>query len=261
MIPSQSPETPLESWLNWQNELQPFRFDPTFAAEIESEAAKLTAKQFQTKFSDTLLSVSPGNSAGKAAEKAEAPVDESLPPLEKLRIKVERCSACRLAAKRTKTVFGEGNPNAEIMFVGEGPGEDEDLSGRPFVGKAGQLLTKIIENGMKIPREQVYIANIVKCRPPANRDPMPDEAQCCIGFLKEQIKIVNPKILILLGKVAMKYLLGLEGAITKARESDYEYEGIKVFVTYHPSALLRNESYKRPVWEDIKKAMRYLGMM
>ena len=143
----------------------------------------------------------------------------------------------------------------------EGPGEDEDLTGRPFVGKAGQLLTKIIENGMKIPREQVYIANIVKCRPPANRDPMPDEAQCCIGFLKEQIRIVNPKVLILLGKVAMKNLLGIESPMSKARETSYEYEGIKVFVTYHPSALLRNESYKRPVWEDIKKAMKYLGMM
>ena len=114
---------------------------------------------------------------------------------------------------------------------------------------------------MKIPRETVYIANIVKCRPPANRDPMPDEAQCCIGFLKEQIRIVNPKVLILLGKVAMKNLLGIEGSMTKARETSYEYEGIKVFVTYHPSALLRNESYKRPVWEDIKKAMKYLGMM
>lgn len=158
-------------------------------------------------------------------------------------------------------VFGEGNENADIMFIGEGPGEDEDLSGRPFVGKAGQLLTKIIENGMKIPREQVYIANIVKCRPPANRDPMPDEAQCCIGFLKEQISIVKPKVLILLGKVAMKNLLGIESSMSKARETTYEYEGIKVFVTYHPSALLRNEAYKRPVWEDIKKAMKYLGMM
>ena len=260
MIPSQNPETPLESWLLWQNELQPFWFDASFAGEIESETAKLTAKQNIFELPESLFP-HPDGSVQKVSEKAAEPVDESLPPLERLRLKTLRCSACRLAAKRTKTVFGEGNPDADIMFVGEGPGEDEDLSGRPFVGKAGQLLTKIIENGMKIPREKVYIANIVKCRPPANRDPMPDEAQCCIGFLKEQIKIVKPKILILLGKVAMKYLLGLEGAITKARESTYEYEGIKVFVTYHPSALLRNESYKRPVWEDIKKAMKYLGMM
>ena len=260
MIPSQTSETPVESWLLWQNELQPFWFDASFAEEIKSETAKISAKQPVLELPGSLFRTSAG-SARKVSENVTEPIDESLPPLEKLRIKAGRCSACRLAAKRTNMVFGEGNPNAEIMFVGEGPGEDEDLSGRPFVGKAGQLLTKIIENGMKIPREQVYIANIVKCRPPANRDPMPDEAQCCIGFLKEQIAIVKPKILILLGKVAMKYLLGLEGAITKARESTYEYEGIKVFVTYHPSALLRNESYKRPVWEDIKKALKYLGMM
>ena len=260
MIPSQTSETPVEFWLLWQNELQPFWFDESFAEEIKSETAKISAKQPEFELPGSLFRTSAGP-ARKVSENVTEPIDESLPPLEKLRIKAGRCSACRLAAKRTNMVFGEGNPNAEIMFVGEGPGEDEDLSGRPFVGKAGQLLTKIIENGMKIPRSQVYIANIVKCRPPANRDPMPDEAQCCIGFLKEQIAIVKPKILILLGKVAMKYLLGLEGAITKARESTYEYEGIKVFVTYHPSALLRNESYKRPVWEDIKKALKYLGMM
>ena len=251
----------LEAWLLWQNELQPFLFDDSFTTEIQSELAQLTARRFEYDSPKSLFPAFSADTPKKVPEKVEEPIDESLPPLEKLRIRTERCSACRLAAKRTKTVFGEGNPNAEIMFVGEGPGEDEDLSGRPFVGRAGQLLTKIIENGMKIPREQVYIANIVKCRPPANRDPMPDEAQCCIGFLKEQINIVKPKVLILLGKVAMKNLLGLEGAITRARESTYEYDGIKVFVTYHPSALLRNESYKRPVWEDIKKAMKYLGMM
>ena len=253
MIPSLSPES-LEAWLRWQHQLQPFTFDENFAEEINSSISEGITKAFN-KLERSSVSVAP------IAKNVEEPVDESLSPLERVRAKAERCSACRLGAKRTKLVFGEGNPEADIMFIGEGPGEDEDLSGRPFVGKAGQLLTKIIENGMKISRSQVYIANIVKCRPPANRDPMPDEAQCCIGFLKEQIKIVNPKILILLGKVAMKNLLGIEGAITKARETTYEYEGIKVFVTYHPSALLRNEAYKRPVWEDIKKAMKYLGMM
>ena len=258
MIPSLSPES-LEAWLLWQNRLQPFTFDGKFAEEINSSISEEISKAFMN--AGIIPAQSAPVSVAPAAKSAETPIDESLPPLEKVRIKAERCSACRLAAKRANMVFGEGNENADIMFIGEGPGEDEDLSGRPFVGKAGQLLTKIIENGMKIPREKVYIANVVKCRPPANRDPMPDEAQCCIGFLKEQIKIVNPKVLILLGKVAMKNLLGLECAITKARESTYEYEGIKVFVTYHPSALLRNEAYKRPVWEDIKKAMKYLGMM
>ena len=253
MIPSLSPES-LEAWLRWQHQLQPFTFDENFAEEINSSISEGITKVFN-KLERSSVSVAP------VAKNVEEPVDESLSPLERVKAKAERCSACRLGAKRTKLVFGEGNPEADIMFIGEGPGEDEDLSGRPFVGKAGQLLTKIIENGMKIPREQVYIANIVKCRPPANRDPMPDEAQCCIGFLKEQIKIVNPKVLILLGKVAMKNLLGIESSMSKARETTYEYEGIKVFVTYHPSALLRNETYKRPVWEDIKKAMKYLGMM
>ncbi len=256
MIPSLSPES-LEAWLLWQHQLQSFTFNDDFVKEINSDISEGFAEVFKKSglFSSARIPAAP------AAKNVEEPLDESLPPLEKVRIKAGKCSACRLAAKRTNMVFGEGNPNADIMFIGEGPGEDEDLSGRPFVGKAGQLLTKIIENGMKIPREQVYIANIVKCRPPANRDPMPDEAQCCIGFLKEQIKIVNPKVLILLGKVAMKNLLGIESSMSKAREMTYEYEGIKVFVTYHPSALLRNEAYKRPVWEDIKKVMKYLGMM
>ncbi len=258
MIPSVSES--LEAWLLWQQQIEPFTFNDKFAEEIRSDISEEILKTFRNAGFVSIATASPV-SANVATKRAEEPVDESLPPLEKLRIKTERCSGCRLAAKRTNTVFGEGNPDADIMFIGEGPGEDEDLTGRPFVGKAGQLLTKIIENGMKIPREQVYIANIVKCRPPANRDPMPDEAQCCIGFLKEQIRIVNPKVLILLGKVAMKNLLGIESPMSKARETSYEYEGIKVFVTYHPSALLRNESYKRPVWEDIKKAMKYLGMM
>ena len=259
MILSPSSES-LEAWLLWQHKLESFTFDEKFAEEVNSSISEEIAKTFkEAGFFQIPKSVQ--TSGVPVAKNVEEPVDESLPPLERVRVKAERCSACRLGAKRTKLVFGEGNPDADIMFIGEGPGEDEDLSGRPFVGKAGQLLTKIIENGMKIPREQVYIANIVKCRPPANRDPMPDEAQCCIGFLKEQIKIVNPKVLILLGKVAMKNLLGIDGSMTKAREATYEYEGIKVFVTYHPSALLRNESYKRPVWEDIKKAMKYLGMM
>lgn len=259
MIPSVSPES-LEAWLLWQQQLQPFTFNSKFAEEINSSISEEITKSFREAGFVPAPKAAPVSMAA-TAKSVEEPIDDSLPPLEKVRIRAGRCSSCRLAAKRTNVVFGEGNENADIMFIGEGPGEDEDLSGRPFVGKAGQLLTKIIENGMKIPRETVYIANIVKCRPPANRDPMPDEAQCCIGFLKEQIKIVSPKVLILLGKVAMKNLLGIESSMSKARESTYEYEGIKVFVTYHPSALLRNEAYKRPVWEDIKKAMKYLGMM
>lgn len=170
------------------------------------------------------------------------------------------CMKCRLGETRTKLVFGVGNVRARLMFIGEGPGEDEDLQGIPFVGRAGQLLTKIIENGLKIPRDQVYIANIVKCRPPKNRAPFKDEADACIGYLKNQIAVVKPEAIVLLGKTAVQHLLGLDIKIGDARQQIFHYEGIRVFVTYHPSALLRNPDYKRPTWEDMKKVMAFLGL-
>ncbi|HSA34078.1 MAG TPA: uracil-DNA glycosylase [bacterium] len=170
------------------------------------------------------------------------------------------CRSCRLGETRTNLVFGDGDPHARIMFIGEGPGRDEDLQGVPFVGRAGQLLTKIIESGMKIPRSSVYIANIVKCRPPENRVPHKDEAAACIGHLKRQIAIVRPEAIVLLGKTALQYLLGEEMSINEARQQVFHYEGIRVFVTYHPSALLRNPDYKRPTWEDIKKVLVFLGL-
>lgn len=227
----------LESWLSWQNSLQPFLFNNEFSKEILSEIGK--------KNKNILLEV-------LNSEK------EELLPIERVKREVLKCLKCRLGQTRKNSVFGEGKIDADIMFISEGPGEDEDKTGRPFVGKAGQLLTKIIENGMKMPREEVYIANIVKCRPPANRDPLPDEAEQCIGYLKKQIEIINPKVIIILGKIAARYLLGIDESITKARENSYSYHNAKVFVTYHPSALLRNESYKRPLWEDIKKVLQYL---
>ena len=227
----------IENWLLWQNSIQPFNYDSIFVREV-------------------LLDISAKNIPLRI--ELENSTSETVKPMEKLRNEVLKCLKCRLGGTKKNHVFGEGNLKTDIMFIGEGPGEEEDNTGRPFVGKAGQLLTKIIENGMKIPRESVYIANIVKCRPPSNRDPLPDEAAVCIGYLKKQIEIIDPKVIILLGKVAAKHLLGLETTITKARESTYSYGDIKVFVTYHPSALLRNENYKRPVWEDIKKAMNYL---
>lgn len=261
MIPS-SKNDPVSEWLLWQQQLQPFFFKEDLAEEIKSGLAKISAESAVRGLAAFARPVSAPSV--QPAVRQSAPVeadDPTLPPIERVRAAAARCNQCRLSVKRTNMVFGEGNLNADIMFVGEGPGEDEDLSGRPFVGRAGQLLTKIIENGMKIPRDQVYIANVVKCRPPGNRDPLPDEAECCIGFLKKQIEIINPKVIILLGRIAANYLLGIESSISKARENTYQYNGIKTFVTYHPSALLRNETYKRPVWEDIKKAMKYLGMM
>lgn len=227
----------IENWLLWQNSIQPFNYSTEFTKKV-------------------LVDISAGNTPLKI--EIENSSLETLKPMEKIKREVMKCNGCRLSSTKKNFVFGEGNLEAPVMFIGEGPGEDEDNSGRPFVGKAGQLLTKIIENGMKIPRESVYIANIVKCRPPSNRDPLPDEASACIGYLKRQIETINPKVIVLLGKVAAKHLLGLETTITKARETTYSYGNIKVFVTYHPSALLRNEDYKRPVWEDIKKVMSYL---
>lgn len=227
----------VESWLNWQNLFHPFYYNENFSREILSEISKNNI--------DLKLQIINNDK-------------EEIIPIEKLKKEVNRCLNCRLGKTRNNTVFGEGRIDADIMIIGEGPGEDEDNTGRPFIGKAGQLLTKIIESGMKIPRESVYIANIVKCRPPANRDPLPDEASVCIDFLRRQIDIVSPKVIIILGRVAAKYLMNIEESITKARDNSYNYGNIKVFVTYHPSALLRNETYKRPVWDDIKKVLRYL---
>ncbi len=180
--------------------------------------------------------------------------------LDELCLSIKDCLACPLGKTRHNLVFGEGNPEADLMFIGEGPGYDEDMSGRPFVGKAGQLLTQIIENGLKIKRNSVYIANIVKCRPPNNRDPLESEASICISYLLEQIKFIKPKVIVLLGKVATKFLLNRTESISYLRNNEYVFENSKVFITYHPSALLRNEALKRPVWEDMKKVMKELNL-
>jgi len=165
--------------------------------------------------------------------------------------KMGDCKLCTLYSGRKNIVFGEGNPNATLMFIGEGPGRDEDIQGRPFVGAAGQLLTKIIE-AIKLKREDVYIANIVKCRPPGNRDPQPDEVIACRPFLEEQIEIIKPQIICLLGRHAAKALLGDHVSITRIRGKFVDWEGIKIMPTFHPSYLLRNPEAKRPVWEDMK---------
>jgi len=150
-------------------------------------------------------------------------------------------------------VFGEGDPQADIMFIGEGPGATEDKMGRPFVGRSGELLTKMIENVLLIPREAVYIANIVKCRPPNNRVPTPSEAHTCQPFLQKQIALINPKIIITLGGTAYHYMTGDETGITKVRGTLLQQEGYTLIPTYHPSFLLRNPSAKKEVFEDLKK--------
>jgi len=178
--------------------------------------------------------------------------------LEKLRAEIGDCKRCKLCSGRTHIVFGVGNPRAKLMFVGEGPGRDEDLQGEPFVGRAGQLLTDIITKGMKLRREDVYIANVVKCRPPANRNPEPDEVAACEPFLKRQIDLVRPQIIVGLGKFAVQTLLQSKVPITKVRGTWHSYHGIKLMPTFHPAYLLRNPADKKLVWEDIQKVMKEL---
>ena len=180
--------------------------------------------------------------------------------LDDVKKSLKECSLCRLSATRKNIVFGEGNPDARILFIGEGPGAVEDDTGRPFVGPAGQLLTDIIAKGMGLKREDVYIANIVKCRPPGNRNPLPDEVDSCIGYLKKQISLINPEVIITLGAVSTHNLLGITTPISKLRGNFTDYMGITVMPTFHPSYLLQNPSKKRETWEDIKKVMEMLGL-
>jgi uracil-DNA glycosylase family 4 len=176
--------------------------------------------------------------------------------LEELRAAIGDCQRCKLCSGRTNLVFGVGNPHAALMFVGEGPGRDEDLQGEPFVGRAGQLLTDIITKGMGLKREDVYIANVVKCRPPENRNPEPDEVAACEPFLKKQIDLIRPKIIVGLGKFAVQTLLQSKMPITKLRGNWHSYHGIKLMPTFHPAYLLRNPADKKLVWEDIKKVIK-----
>ncbi len=177
--------------------------------------------------------------------------------LDAIRSDLGECTRCGLSANRTHLVFGEGDPKAELMFVGEGPGLDEDRSGKPFIGLAGQLLTRIIE-AMHLTRDQVYICNVVKCRPPDNRNPEPVEIQTCRPFLDRQIKAVAPKVICALGSVATKVLLDTDQAVSRLRGRFHEYAGIKVMPTYHPAYLLREPDQKRLVWDDVKKIMALL---
>jgi DNA polymerase len=167
------------------------------------------------------------------------------------------CRRCRLCEKRTNVVFGVGHPQARLMFVGEGPGADEDVQGEPFVGRAGQLLTKIIE-AMQMGRPDVYIANIVKCRPPENRTPLPDEVSTCSPFLFRQIAAIRPRVIVCLGTPAAQTLLGTRETITRMRGVFRDVGGIKVMPTFHPAYLLRNPAAKREVWDDMKQVMAVL---
>ncbi len=167
------------------------------------------------------------------------------------------CTRCRLCEGRTKVVFGMGHPDADLMFIGEGPGAEEDRQGLPFVGAAGELLTRIIQ-AIEMTRDEVYIANVVKCRPPGNRDPQPDEVAACRGYLERQIALVRPRVIVALGRVAAQTLLGNDSPIGRMRGQWFRVQSIPTMVTYHPAALLRNSALKRPTWEDIQQVRDFL---
>ncbi len=170
--------------------------------------------------------------------------------LDELNQKIKDCKKCDLWKTRTNFVFGVGNPNAEVVVIGEAPGADEDAQGEPFVGRAGQLLNKILEaTGFR--REDVFICNILKSRPPGNRNPLPEEVEVCKPYLDKQLKLINPKLILLLGKVASETLLKTKEPLAKLRGKTHDYKGWKVRVTFHPAALLRNPNWKRPTWEDM----------
>ena len=201
-----------------------------------------------------------------AVRRTPAPVPTASPrpseasgnSLEAVRAELGDCRRCGLCRGRHNLVFGEGNPRAQLMFVGEGPGYDEDRLGRPFVGRAGQLLDRMIA-AMQFRREEVYIANVVKCRPPDNRAPAPEEAAQCLPFLRRQIELVRPEAIVLLGSVALKYLLNTTSGISKMRGRWTSYENIPVMPTFHPAFLLRQESAKREAWKDLQMVMARFG--
>jgi DNA polymerase len=196
---------------------------------------------------------------GGALESQALEPNDGTGQLEAVRLALGDCTRCRLSETRRHIVFGEGNPKARLLFVGEGPGRDEDIQGRPFVGAAGQLLTKIIQ-AMGLSRKEVYIANIIKCRPPQNRNPLPEEIETCFPFLQRQIDAIRPEVICALGKFAAQTLLQTETPISRLRGRFHDYRGTALMPTFHPAYLLRNAERKRDTWQDVQKIMAQLGL-
>jgi uracil-DNA glycosylase len=231
-----------------RSEAPPSEVDRRAAAQQSTErssSGRATAQQ------------SPSSEPRQFSLVAEAHPWGERPTLDEVRAALGECTRCRLAQGRTQIVFGDGDPNADLLFVGEGPGEQEDLQGVPFVGRAGELLTQMIEKGLGVPRRSVYICNIVKCRPPQNRTPLADEVASCRPFLDGQIDAVRPRVIVALGKPATSLLLGRDVSITRVRGTWQEYRGTAVMPTFHPAFVLRQYTpeNRRLVWEDLKAAL------
>jgi uracil-DNA glycosylase len=213
------------------------------------------------------LALQPAADAVLETVSMKTQISPSLPPvigdkpaaLKLIREDIGDCTRCRLHKGRTNLVFGVGNVNADLMFVGEGPGADEDAKGEPFVGRAGQLLNNMI-SAMGIRREDVYIANVVKCRPPSNRTPEKDECDVCSPFLMRQIDVIKPKVIVALGAVAAKNLLAVNDSMANLRGRWYDFSDSKLLVTYHPAYLLRDPRQKKEAWKDLQMVMKYLGL-
>jgi uracil-DNA glycosylase family 4 len=223
--------------------------------ELEEFTAVVSAAKsyFQTRLAMGEGSIVFDTGKGRSGMVDRLP-DEALGRLEK---RVEKCKRCPLHKTRTNVVFGTGSGKTRLVFVGEAPGRDEDLQGKPFVGKAGQLLTRIIE-AAQLDRDDVYITNVIKCRPEGNRDPLPQEIELCSVYLTEQLEILKPKAICALGRFAAQALSGRKLPMADYRNESLFYRGTRVIATYHPAACLRNSSLKRPVWEDVQKLMRVL---
>jgi uracil-DNA glycosylase len=241
VAPQSTPSTPLRA------------LDPVL---VQAPSPALVPDSFQT------------TAEASPASAPAALTNASLPRADRLRVLQEEiigaCTRCKLHRSRNKIVFGAGNPQARVVFVGEGPGADEDRQGIPFVGRAGQLLTKMIE-AMTLQRDDVYICNVVKCRPPNNRDPEADEVAACEGFMVEQLGIVRPQVIVGLGRHAVQTLLRVKTPISKLRGQWHQYQGIALMPTYHPSYLLRQEDdpekkVKREAWSDLQQVMQRLGL-
>ncbi|MBN1365448.1 MAG: uracil-DNA glycosylase [Syntrophaceae bacterium] len=226
--------------------------------ELQTELLEaVRALKEQVSNSDSLsVGIDWRKSSGTATAQVETVYANREEMLKAVRREMGDCQLCPLGKTRKNLVFGEGNPEARIVFVGEAPGADEDEQGHPFVGRAGQLLTDIIVKGMKLKRKDVYICNILKCRPPGNRNPQPEEISKCEPFLKKQLRIISPEIICALGTFAAKTLLNTDVPISVLRGRFHLYEGIKLMPTYHPAYLLRNPSAKKQVWEDIQMIMK-----
>jgi uracil-DNA glycosylase family 4 len=269
---TETPREKLEAWLYYFDELNLGEF----YKDRRTMATRSVQRQAVVRQAEDVPAVPPPQRMAVAAPSMAAPTVPVLPvvtpaslfevldrvegdTLDLVRENLGECTRCRLHEQRNKIVFGAGNPRAELVFVGEGPGHDEDIQGLPFVGRAGKLLTQMIE-AMGLQREDVYICNVVKCRPPENRKPEDDEVATCSPYLCRQLDVIAPKAIVCLGGVAAQTLLKTKDPISRFRGNWFDFRNTKLLATYHPAYLLRNPAAKSEVWKDLQKVMTYLGL-